>query len=158
MGLYSFGKKGKTEKFIKAHPNPTVIRAQLESFYNKTEPIYKVRADNNFVIIEGLIYIHLLNSADIVWAYHKTFTETLFYIIPILKSHAVVLRTSDGKQYHINTNTNNATKALMTILYQKLPWTFFGYSNQIETLYKKTAQSGRAEFRSLAYQQHHNSK
>ena len=88
---------------------------------------------------------YILDGNDIIWAYQQTTTQKYMGIIPMGKTHAVVLRLSDGKMYSVPMADKKAKEQLQILLNQ-FPTVAIGYSNQLLQIYN----TNRQELRSIA--------
>lgn len=153
MGLYSINSKKKVEAFINRHPDPVQTRRDLEQFYANTPSMYGVRVNDQFVMIES-ITSHILDTSEVVWAYHYSNQIRYGGLIPMGSTHAIILRTKDGGSHNAVVPTKAAAEKLLKFLFERLPRTYFGYHQKVVELWKQTEGEHHETFAQLGMAQH----
>lgn len=87
----------------------------------------------------------ILDGNDLLWAYHQTTTTRYMGLIPVGKSHAVMLKLVNGKQIQVPMSKNKVAEQLQ-ILLQQFPTVAIGYSDQLLRIYN----SNPADLRHVA--------
>lgn len=108
----------------------------------ETPHINKVHISNGYVLMRQNLNQVLLDSNDLVWAYKQTVRQKLYGIIPMGKTHRLVMKTADKKEFFAVMKEEQVKEQLTKIL-QQFPTCAIGYSDQMAALYKKDPETMR---------------
>lgn len=101
-----------------------------------TPAVQKMHIDGGYILLQQGITQMLLDSSDLVWAYKQTVRQKLYGIIPMGKSHRLVLKLANKKEVFVVMKEAQIKEQLNKIL-QQFPTCAIGYSDQMAALYKK---------------------
>lgn len=104
--------------------------------------VNKVHISGGYILMRQNLNQVLLDSNDLVWAYKQTVQQKLYGIIPMGKSHRLVLRTADKKEFFAVMKEEQVKEQLTKILRQ-FPTCAIGYSDQMAAFYKKDPDTMR---------------
>lgn len=155
MALYGLFHKTKVEKFISSQPDPQETRAALEKFYESSPAMNGVRANSRFIIIERRPF-RVMNATDVVWIYPHRLRIRYMGLIPVGSTYSVMFCMKDGKQYAVNTRGAKGSKNLVNFLFERLPATAFGYTDELRDLWNSKADDRMNTFVAVGLAQHAN--
>ena len=95
----------------------------------------KVHIDGGYILFADGTNV-LLDSEDLVWAYKQTVRQKLYGIIPVGKTHRLVLKKADGRDLFAVMKEEQVKEGLSKIA-QQFPSCAIGYSDQLASLYRK---------------------
>lgn len=149
--IVAYAASGKYQKNLVEAANtlsggsPEYILDQVSQL-RQTDPVCKgLWVGNNLVFIDQGFRQFLYEKKDICWAYPETTRQKLYGVITVGKSHAVNLRTMDGKKYNFPMVSKKIPKT-MEVLDSALPDCVTGYSEELEKLYDQN----RGQFAQIA--------
>lgn len=101
-----------------------------------TPHVNKMHIHGGYILIRQGCNQKLLDSQDLVWAYKQTVQQKLYGIIPMGKTHRLVMKLADGRETFLVMKEADIKEQLTKILNQ-FPSCAIGYSDQMAALYKK---------------------
>ncbi len=108
----------------------------------KTPAVGHIHINNGYLLLNQSLNQKLLDEKDLVWAYKQTIRQKLYGIIPIGKSHRLVLKLANGKEIFV-VMKEKQIKEQLTKIAQQFPTCAIGYSDQLAQLYKKDPNTMR---------------
>lgn len=108
----------------------------------KTPAVGHLHINNGYLLVNQSLNQKLLDGQDLVWAYKQTIRQRLYGIIPIGKSHRLVLKLANGKEIDVVMREKQIKEQLNKIA-QQFPTCAIGYSNQLAQFYQKDPNSMR---------------
>lgn len=143
------GYQSSIRKACAAGADPETTMEHIERFYEDTQPIGNVRADENWVMLQSGVNTELLRAQDIAWI-HMSTVQHRVYFIPTGKSHALAVWTRDGKKHEVAMPKQEDMQNAHEHLFNCLPEAVFGYSEALAQQFNRD----RASFPEIAKQQH----
>lgn len=102
----------------------------------ETPSVAKLHINGGYILMrQGMAQI-LLDSSDVVWAYKQTVRQKLYGIIPLSRSHRLVIKKADGKELAVIMKEEEV-KAQLKKIARHFPTCAIGFSDQMASLYKK---------------------
>lgn len=101
-----------------------------------TPSVSKLHISGGYLLLRQGMAQMLLDASDVVWAYKQTVRQKLYGLIPMGKSHRLVIKKADGKEVAIVMKEDQIKQQLMKVA-QQFPTCAIGYSDQMAALYKK---------------------
>jgi hypothetical protein len=111
--------------------------AKLENELN-TEPKTKIgkwTLTRRFAVQKSLLGFDVQRLDELAWAYRVVTQKKLYYVIPLGKSHALTMKWK-GTEVKIDAKEAKVDAALEHIA-THAPWTLLGFSDELETAWKK---------------------
>jgi hypothetical protein len=152
--LWFFGRRS-LARMLNPESHPVVKRVsqwgdlqlmshQVESELNEVRlRAGSVRITDNFAVEQSLLGFNLYRLHDLLWGYEKIIRRRVYFVIPVGKSFAAVLKFYGGN-LEVSASEARVTE-LLKYLAGHAPWAIFGYTDQLDTLFsKQTAEFTRA--------------
>lgn len=98
------------------------------------------RITEQYLIRSTFFSFELLRISDVLWAYKKITRHSVNFI-PTGKTYEATVYCRDGKA--LIPGRQKKTDALLEFLAQQVPWAIFGYSKELEEIYKKDPEAVR---------------
>lgn len=88
----------------------------------------------SWLVVSGGSRFAVRRLEDLVWAYPKTTTTRLNWVIPIRRSHSVVFRSDGGPEAEAKCSKEGAAE-LLRLAAASCPWIVLGYSEELASLW-----------------------
>ncbi len=147
---FSGGYQKDIRAYCEASGNPEGTLSALEEFQATTLPLPGgIHANARWLLFTEGLNARVVDTSNVRWVYTSAVRHRTNGI-PTGTTYSVVIRTADGKMYNVPVRREAEAKAVAGALFPVLPSAVFGYSDQLESLYK---QNGAA-FADIAANQH----
>lgn len=124
-------------KQVSAHGDVAQISAQVEHEQQTQGVKYKrLTLTNSWLVHRGTFNSVVAPLGDLAWAYKKITKVYSSYIIPIGKLYSTVILTRHRERVEVSLRQRE-TDALLAELAARVPWAFFGYSNDLAVAWQK---------------------
>lgn len=150
--IYILALKGSgLKEFRKELEKMGLSELDVEREYVSSALLYKnndLRMSNRLLFFMIGSKPHVIRNDKIIWVYQKSTTHRTNGIKTGTTYELIVCTIGSGVKY-ISLPTEEACNAVMQYMNQRMPWTIFGYSDELMKIYRSDAQ----KFLSLRYQQ-----
>lgn len=130
-------KSSKLHKQMKKLGDATAIADEIEREYEMSKVVSEgpVYLFTNYIVVGTTGIAFVLPKNDVIWSYPKV-TKVKRYFITISTKHEVIMGTRHGKT-HIVASKEEEVKRILNMMQSHHPACVYGYSDEIQKLYKK---------------------
>lgn len=124
-------------RYCAAEPDPESAYRALDTLYADTQPQYRVRCNDSWMIYEQGALSWVLRTDDIAWIYPSTRTVRV-YFIPVRHYSVTVCGIREDKRrrrHQINLKNQQQQQEVIDLLHRLVPDAMFGYDARLEKPY-----------------------
>lgn len=133
------------EAYGKKNNNLEQVKSKVETLLQSASGRYNVYANDEFFMYvgNGKSKVKFYETKDIIWAYQHI-TQHRTNGIPTGKTYAMMFKAADGKNFEIPSKKKEI-EACQEYFMRLIPDAIFGYSNELEQMYRKERQQMAGE-------------
>ena len=124
------------KKYIAASPNPDIAREKVENFLENTPMVDGLRFNREFVCGQEGATTMFGETSKLVWVYLHTVTHKRNFIT-IGVTYSLVFCFTDGTRRFVTMKNEQVSRENMQRLYEICPQTVFGYTADLDKMFRK---------------------
>jgi hypothetical protein len=121
-------------------PPELVAQAMDQEFKNVEDcsPITSVTLLRSWLLHRTFFHFTAMHMNEIIWV-HRKVTKNYVNFIPAGKTYSIMIYDAGGHNIEVNGHrSEEKVSSLETALRMRIPWTVFGYTDEIRDIYKKS--------------------
>jgi len=124
------------KKYIKNSPNPTLAAEKVDNFVQTVPEVNGLRYNHEFICGSNKYLTIFGETPKIAWVYKQVVNHKR-YFITVSKTYTLVLGFNDGTKQIAVVKNEASADAHLEQLQQLCPNAVFGYSTELDTLFRK---------------------